>query len=195
MGKSLGKMLFFKSGSEKLEPVNKGFFDFTMTDIKGNPVNFESFRGKYKAYIIVNVASACGLANANYTQLAKFHDQYESLGLKILGFPCNQFNGQENKCELDIEEFVRTKFNIKFDMFSKIEVNGPNCHPLYKFLRRNSELYDPKTDTCKEIEWNFVKFIVNQNGKVVAFKAATDKPDSFRPMIEQLLKEPLQKTK
>ena len=190
MGGTLAKMFVFKSGKEKLAPVDKGFFDFTMTDIKGTPVDFASFKGKHKAYIIVNVASACGLTNTNYTQLARMHDQYSAQGLKILGFPCNQFNGQENKCELDIEEFVRTKFNVKFDMFSKIEVNGPNCHPLYKFLRRHSELYDPKSDTCKEIEWNFVKFIVDQDGKVIAFKPATDKPESFRPLIEKLLAEP-----
>ena len=190
MGGKIAKMFVFKSGKEKLAPVDKGFFDFTINDIRGNPVDFSTFKGKYKAYIVVNVASACGLTNTNYTQLARFHDQYEKQGLKILGFPCNQFHGQETKCELDIEEFVRTKFNVKFDMFSKIDVNGPNCHPLYRFLRRNSELYDPKTDTSKEIEWNFVKFILDRNGKVVAFKAATEKPESFKPLIEKLLNEP-----
>ena len=183
-------MCFFKTKKEKLEDPGKGFFDFTMTDIKGVPVDFKSFRGKYKAYIVVNVASACGLTNTNYTQLARFHDQYAAQGLKILGFPCNQFMSQEKKCELDIEEFVRTKFKVKFQMFSKIEVNGPNCHPLYKFLRRHSELYDPKTDTCKEIEWNFVKFILNQDGQVVAMKNANDKPESFRDLIEGMISKP-----
>ena len=187
MGATIAKMFVFKSGKEKLAPVDKGFFDFTLTDIKGNPVDFASFKGKYKAFIVVNVASACGLTNTNYTQLAKFHDQYAAQGLKILGFPCNQFNGQESKCELDIEEFVRTKFNVKFDMFGKIDVNGVNCHPLYRFLRRNSELYDAKTDTCKEIEWNFVKFIEDRDGKVVAFNGANDKPESFGSLIQKLL--------
>mgnify|MGYP002141372009 FL=1 len=170
MGATIGKMFFFKSGKEKIAAPAQGFFDMKIPDIHGKMVDFNDFRGKYKAFIIVNVASACGLTDSNYRQLVKFHDQYAPQGLKIMGFPCNQFKGQENKCELDIAEFVRTKYNVNFDMFSKIEVNGPNCHPLYKFLRRNSSLYDPATDTCKEIEWNFAKFIVDADGKVVDFK-------------------------
>ena len=190
MGGSLAKMFVFKCSKEKLAPVDKAFFDFVMNDIKGNPVDFASFKGKYKAFIVVNVASACGLTNTNYTQLARMHDELAEKGLKILGFPCNQFMSQEKKCELDIEEFVKTKFNVKFDMFAKIEVNGENCHPLYKFLRRNSELYDPKTDTCTEIEWNFVKFILDRDGKVVAYKGANEKPNSFKPLIEELINKP-----
>ena len=181
-------MFVFKKGKEKLAPVDFGFFDMKINDIQGKEVDFASFKGQYKAYIVVNVASACGLTDANYRQLAKFHEQYGPQGLKILGFPCNQFHGQENACELDIAEFVRTKFNVKFDMFSKIEVNGQNCHPLYKFLRRNSELFDPKTGESKEIEWNFAKFILDKDGKVVAFKGPTEKPESFRAQIELLLK-------
>ena len=172
---------------EKLEDTGEGFFDFKMTDIKGDVVDFASFKGKYKAYIIVNVASTCGLTNTNYTQLVRFHDQFEARGLKIMGFPCNQFLNHEKKSEVDIEEFIKKKFRVKFQMFSKIEVNGPSCHPLYSFLRRNSELYDAKTGKCKEVQWNFVKFILNQDGKMVAYRPSFDRPETFRPLIEELV--------
>ena len=189
MGNCIGNMCFFKKGKEKYEvPKDQTFFGFKMKDIHGNEIDFSSFKGKYKAFLVVNVASACGLTGTNYRQLAKFHDEFESKGLKILGFPCNQFLGQENKCDLDIAEFVRTKFKVKFDMFSKIEVNGENCHPLYRFLRVNSSLYDPNTGECKQIKWNFTKFILNRQGEVVLYKEPNDKPESFRLEIENLLK-------
>ena len=86
-----------------------------------------------------------------------------------MGFPCNQFMGQENKCEADIEKVIEKKFQISFQIFSKIEVNGTNCHPLYNLLRTNSELYDPKTGLAQEIPWNFAKFLVDKKGKVLRF--------------------------
>ena len=98
-----------------------------------------------KLFLVVNVASACGLTSSNYRQLKKMHVELESKGLHIMGFPCNQFMGQESKCEADIEKVLRDKFKIKFQVFSKIEVNGPKCHPVYSYLRQNSELFDPKT--------------------------------------------------
>ena len=187
MGGTIGKLFFFKSGKDKMADVPASFFDTKVNDIYGKPVNFADFKGKYKGYIVVNVASACGLTDGNYRQLVKFHDQYHEKGLKILGFPCNQFKGQENSCDLDVAEFVKTKYGVKFDMFTKIEVNGLNCHPLYRFLRRNSSLFNPKTGEAQEIEWNFAKFILDAEGKVVAYKGPTDKPETFRPIIEELL--------
>lgn len=97
---------------------------------------------------------------------------YEDLavrGLEILAFPCNQFMGQEPGTHEQILEFVRTKFNSKFPLFEKIEVNGPNAHPLYQYLRSKSVLFDPKTKGAKVIPWNFSKFLVNANGDVVHF--------------------------
>ena len=95
--------------------------------------------------------------------------------------------GQEKQCDLDIEKFVKEKFKIDFKMFSKIEVNGDDCHPLYKFLRRNSTLHDPKTGTTKEVPWNFAKFLVNSEGKVVGYYSSDVKPNTFRPTVEELL--------
>ena len=184
----MAKMFVFKNGEDKLDDVPKSFFDLKMKDIRGEQVDFNSYRGKHKAFIIVNVASACGLTDANYRQLAKMHEEYGPKGLQIMGFPCNQFKEQENECELDIEKFIREKFNVKFQMFSKIEVNGKNCNQLYRYLRRNSELWDEKKGTAKEIQWNFAKFVLDAEGKVVAFKEPTTKPNEFKPLIEELLR-------
>src|SRR3990167_10569498 len=104
MGGTMGKLFFFKSGKDKMADVPASFFDTKVNDIYGKPVNFADFKGKYKAYIVVNVASACGLTDGNYRQLVKFHDEMASKGLKILGFHCNQFRSQESKCDLDIAE-------------------------------------------------------------------------------------------
>lgn len=187
MGAAIARLCFFHTKKENLDDIPNSFFDIKLKDIEGKPVDFASFKGKYKAFICVNVASACGLTNSNYTQLVKLHNEFASKGLKIMGFPCNQFMSQEKKCELDILEFARAKFHVEFQLLQKIEVNGPNCHPLYKFLRRNSELYDPKTGKTSEIEWNFGKFILNEDGKVIAFKKPTEKPESFRPLISELV--------
>lgn len=183
----MAKIFDFHRGKDKMADVPASFFDTKVNDIYGKPVNFADFKGVYKVYIVVNVASACGLTDGNYRQLVKFHDQYHEKGLKILGFPCNQFRDQEKKCDEEIAQFVRNKYAVKFDMFGKIEVNGKGTHPLYKFLRTNSKLYDPKTEEAKQIEWNFAKFILDAEGKVVAYKIPEDKPESFRFLIEKML--------
>ena len=138
-------------------------------------------------FLIVNVASACGLANKNYRQLKEFHSDYEDAGLHIMAFPCNQFMGQESSCEKDILKFVTDKFAVKFQMYSKIEVNGVNCHPLYKFLRSNSTLHDPNSKKSKEVPWNFAKFLVSEEGKVIGYYNSDTYPDSFRKRLESLL--------
>ena len=98
--------------------------------------------------------------------------------------------GQESGCDLDIKKFVTSKFNAQFRLFSKIEVNGPSCHPLYKYLRAGSNLYDPVTKTFQEIPWNFAKFLVNSEGKVVKMYAPDVKPESIETDIEPLLTGP-----
>ena len=187
MGAAIARACVFKKGKDKIVDVPPSFFDTKVNDIYGKPVNLAELKGVYKAYIVVNVASACALTDTNYRQLVKFHDQYEQKGLKILGFPCNQFRNQEEKCEEEIADFVKNKYAVKFEMFSKIDVNGPACHPLYRYLRKNSELYDPKTGEAKQIEWNFAKFILDAEGKVVSFKKPDEKPESFRYLVEKLL--------
>ena len=177
----------FKNKKEALSDIPQTFWELSAKDIHGEMVNFADYQGKAKAFIIVNVASACGLTNNNYRQLQKFHEQYHDQGLEIWGFPCNQFRAQENKCEADIEHFVKTKFKVDFKMFSKIEVNGEDCHPLYKYLRYNSPLRT-SDGAIKEVPWNFGKFVLGSDGKVLRYYEPTTKPNEFREYIEALLK-------
>jgi len=127
------------------------------------------------------------LTAAQYRGLAELYSNYREKGLEILAFPCNQFASQENKCELDIKLFVQTKFDVKFPMFSKIDVNGPNTHPLYRYLRAKSALFDKKHKLCKEIPWNFTKFLVEPNGNVTGLYAPDMKPAVVESDIEVLM--------
>ena len=128
---------------------------------------------KYKGHvlIIVNVASKCGLTCVNYEQLTELYDKYsESEGLRILAFPCNQFNGQEPLGEKEIKEFAET-YKVRYDMSAKVDVNGANTHPVWKYIKKEqgSILGD-------FIKWNFSKFVVDKKGKVVNRYAPTTKP-------------------
>ena len=188
MGVWISKNCCYKKDREGiLSACPASFFDITAQDIHGQPVHFRDFRGKYKAFVCVNLASSCTLTSANYRQLVKMHEDYGSKGLLLLGFPCNQFLGQESKCEDDIVTFVRDKFGVKFMMFSKIEVNGANPHPLYAYLRKNSEMFDPRLKEAKLIPWNFFKFILDQKGRVVNVIQPHVLPDDFKHIVEDLL--------
>src|SRR3990167_1570886 len=192
MGVLISKHCCYKKHREAIfQQCPPSFFDVTVPDIHGNLVHFQQFRGKYKAFLCVNLASSCTLTSANYRQLVKMHEEYASRGLLILGFPCNQFFGQESKCEDDIVSFVRDKFGVKFMMFSKIEVNGTNPHPLYAFIRCHSEMFDPTLREAKQVPWNFFKFILDQRGRVVAVKQPHMLPESFKDVIEDLLRSDL----
>ena len=163
------------------------FFDFTLKDIDGHDVQLSKYRGNAKAFLIVNVASACGYTDKDYKQLTVLYNDLKDRGLEIFGFPCNQFGAQEAECELDIKNFVKTKYDSKFLLFSKIEVNGENTHPFYTFLKQNGGLWDHATNTPKKIGWNFEKFIVDRNGKVISHKPSSTTPESLKPVIEGLL--------
>jgi glutathione peroxidase len=114
---------------------------------------------------------------------AKYHDQ----GLEVLAFPCNQFFSQESGSEKEIKQFVKDNFNVHFPMFSKIEVNGQNSDPLFQYLRMHSELYDEKTGKAGVIPWNFAKFILDRNGKVIKFAHPSTKTQDLIPIIEKEL--------
>ncbi|MCH2043299.1 MAG: glutathione peroxidase [Saprospiraceae bacterium] len=145
----------------------KTVHDFTMKDIDGNDVELKSFKGK--TLLIVNVASKCGLT-PQYEELQALYEKHKDQGLVILGFPANNFMGQEPGSDSKIKEFCTSKFNVTFPMFSKISVKGGNIHPLYKFLTQKSE--NGKLDA--PVKWNFQKFLVNSEGEVVAsFKPGT----------------------
>ena len=144
-------------------------FDITVKDIKGQDVSLDAYRGK--VLLIVNVASKCGYTK-QYTGLEALSAKCKDQGLVVLGFPCNQFGGQEPGTEAEIAEFCSTKFNVKFPLFAKIEVNGPGRAPLYTFLSGEGAKFPGK------IGWNFNKFLVGRDGQVIARYESRVDPES-----------------
>lgn len=156
-------------GVVQLSAADKGPLNFTMKSIAGKEVNLNQYKGK--VVLVVNVASACGLT-PQYKDLQAMHEKYGTEGLSVLGFPCNQFGAQEPGTETEISEFCTTKYNVKFDMFSKVDVNGDKACDLYKLLTST----DTKPTEKGKISWNFEKFLIGRNGEVVARFAPRTKP-------------------
>lgn len=134
-------------------------FDFTVKDIKGGDVSLDVYRGK--VLLIVNVASKCGYTK-QYTGLEALSALYKDQGLVVLGFPCNQFGGQEPGTEEEIQEFCTRTFDVKFPLFAKVDVNGAGRHPLFTFLTGDASPFPGK------VTWNFGKFLVGRDGKLIA---------------------------
>jgi glutathione peroxidase len=155
-----------------------GVHAFKMEDINGNPVDLSKYRGK--VLLIVNTASKCG-HTPQYANLEKVHQQYKDRGLAVVGFPANEFGKQEPGTNLDIKEFCTSKYNVTFDMFSKSVVKGEGISPLYSYLT-NPEA-NPRT--AGDIKWNFTKFLVSKDGKVVARFEPKVKPDD-KQVIEAI---------
>jgi len=162
-------------GDEKMD-----IYDIKVKDIDAKEFTLEKY--KKKVMLIVNVASKCGFTS-QYEGLEKLHQKYSSKGLAVLGFPCNQFLSQEPGTEEEIKEFCSLTYGVKFDMFSKIDVNGENTHPLYIYLKNNSSGF-MGIDTIK---WNFTKFLVDKNGKVVQRYAPSTTPIQIEDDIKKLL--------
>ena len=154
--------------------------EFRAKSIDGTDVSLSDYRGK--VLLIVNVASACGFT-PQYAGLEKVHDKYKDRGFAVLGFPCNQFGRQEPGSEAEIKTFCETRFGVSFPLFSKIEVNGPNAHALYKFL------VDAKPGLLgsKRIKWNFTKFLVDREGRPLKRYAPQDKPEAIEADIQRAL--------
>ncbi|XP_047160208.1 probable glutathione peroxidase 8 [Vigna umbellata] len=158
----------------------KSVYDFSVKDAKGDVVDLSTYEGK--VLLIINVASKCGLTNSNYTELNELYAKYKDEGLEILAFPCNQFGEQEPESNDKIVDFVCTRFKSEFPIFDKIEVNGGNSAPLYKFLK--SGKWGIFGD---DIQWNFAKFVVDKKGHVVGRYYPTTSPLSLERDIRQLL--------
>jgi len=158
---------------------NMSIYNIEVKTIDGQKIMLEKY--KSKVMLIVNVASHCGFTN-QYAGLEELYEKYKAKGLEILGFPCNQFLSQEPGTEEEIKNFCTSKYNVKFDMFSKIDVNGENTHPLYVYLKENAGGF--LIDTIK---WNFTKFLVDKNGKVVERYAPSTTPQDIEKDIENLL--------
>ena len=144
---------------------------FTAQTIQGEATSLAAYAGK--ALLIVNVASECGLT-PQYTGLQALYDKYGERGLAVLGFPCNQFGGQEPGTEAQILDFCQTRYDVGFPPFAKIEVNGPDRHPLYAYLAGGQAAFPGN------ISWNFEKFLIGKDGEPVARfgpKTAPDDPD------------------
>jgi glutathione peroxidase-family protein/type 1 glutamine amidotransferase len=153
------------------KPESK-LYAFTMNDIEGQPVSFSKYRKK--VLMIVNVASKCGFTK-QYSGLQKLYDKYREQGLVVLGFPANNFGGQEPGTDSEIKNFCTVQFNITFPMFSKISVRGDDIHPLYKYLTNP----DKKSNFGGPIQWNFNKFLIDRDGKIVArYPSKTEPLDS-----------------
>ncbi|KAM3200155.1 putative phospholipid hydroperoxide glutathione peroxidase [Capsicum annuum] len=158
----------------------KSIYDLTVKDAKGNDVDLSTYKGK--VLLIVNVASKCGLTNSNYIDLNHLYEKYKDQGMEILAFPCNQFGAQEPGTNDEIVEFACTNFKSEFPIFDKIEVNGENTSPVYKFLK--SAKWGLLGDN---IQWNFAKFLVDKNGQVSDRYYPTTSPLSIERDIKVLL--------
>jgi len=155
------------------------FYNFKMKDIKGNVVALSEY--KNKVVLVVNTASKCGLT-PQYEGLEALYQKYKSRGFVILGFPCNQFLGQEPGTAEEIQNFCSSKYNITFPLFDKILVNGKQTNPLYQYLKSKQTL-----DGNNDIRWNFEKFLIDKNGIPVKRFSPKTKPAELVADIESLL--------
>jgi len=154
-------------------------YDIKVTTIDEKEITLDKYRGK--VMLIVNVASNCGFTS-QYEGLQKLHEKYSSQGLAILGFPCNQFMNQEPQNNEKIKFFCTTTYNVGFDMFSKIEVNGKETHPLYAHLKKEASGV-----IGDSIKWNFTKFLVDREGKVIKRYAPSTTPQQIESDIAKIL--------
>lgn len=158
----------------------KTIYDFSVKDLDDNEVSLSKYAGH--PVLIVNVATYCGLTKSNYKQLNELYDKYKDQGLKIAGFPCNQFNNQEPGCSVDIKEFL-VKNKVEWDVYSKIDVNGDTADPLYKWLKKQKG----GIMGMDGIKWNFSKFLIGKDGVPVERYAPTTEPNSIGKDIEKVI--------
>lgn len=155
-------------------------YEIPVTTLDGTPTTLEPYRGKL--LLIVNVASKCGLT-PQYTGLEAMQEHLAPRGFSVLGFPCNQFGGQEPGSEQEIETFCSTTYGVTFPMFAKVDVNGPEAHPLWEHLKSER----PGLLGTEAIKWNFTKFLVGRDGAVLKRFSPTDEPAAIEKEIAPLL--------
>jgi len=153
--------------------------DFSAKNLQGQDVSLGQFKGKYM--LVVNVASKCGFT-PQYTGLEKMYEELKS-SVEVLGFPCNQFGAQEPGDENEIKNFCSLTYSVTFPMFAKVDVNGDNAHPFYKFLKGEK----PGILGTEAIKWNFTKFLVDPQGQVIKRYAPTDTPEKIKNDLKALL--------
>jgi len=155
-------------------------YDIQVKTIEGKTIKLDKYKGR--VMLIVNVASKCGFT-PQYKGLEDLHAKHHDKGLSILGFPCNQFLSQEPGTNQEIQKFCSLTYGVKFDMFAKINVNGDDAHPLYKYLKDK----EPGFMGTEFIKWNFTKFLVDRNGNVVKRYSPSTEPKELEKDIEKLL--------
>lgn len=168
------------SGVYARAATEKTLYDFTVKDIDRNDVSLSKFKGK--VLLIVNVASRCGLTTQNYKELSHIYEKYKTQGFEILAFPCNQFGGQEPGSNPEIKQFACTRFKAEYPIFDKVDVNGPGTAPVYQFLKSSAGGF-----LGDLVKWNFEKFLVDKNGKVVERYPPTTSPFQIEKDIQKLL--------
>ena len=155
-------------------------YDFEARTLDGQPRPLSDFKGK--VLLIVNTASKCGFT-PQYQGLQKLYDNFADRGLEVLGFPCNQFGHQEPGDSGEIGAFCEKNYGVRFPVFEKIDVNGEHAHPLFRYLKAEA----PGVLGTEGIKWNFTKFLVGRDGRVVKRYAPKDKPEKLADDIEALL--------
>lgn len=155
-------------------------YDIEVTTLDGQTKDLHDLEGKVALF--VNVASQCGFT-PQYAGLEKLYEKYKDQGLVVLGFPCNQFGAQEPGSEQEIAGFCEKNYGVTFPMHSKIDVNGPSTHPIYEYLKGEKK----GLLGTEKIKWNFTKFLVDKDGKVVKRYAPTTKPESIASDVAKLL--------
>jgi glutathione peroxidase len=155
-------------------------YDFSVQDMAGAEVPLARFRGQ--VLLVVNTASQCGFTK-QYAGLERLYEDLNGRGFAVLGFPCNQFGGQEPGDADEIANFCTRNYGVRFPMFAKVEVNGANAHPLYRWLKGEAK----GVLGSEAIKWNFTKFLIDRDGHVVDRFAPTTEPAAIKPDIEKLL--------
>lgn len=179
---SLGLLVVFATFAAPLF-AGSSVYDFTLPSIDGQQTSISQYKGK--VVLMVNVASKCGFT-PQYSALESVYEKYKDQGFVILGFPANNFGAQEPGTDAEIKTFCSTKYSVTFPLFSKVSVKGDNTTPLYQFLTQKAN-----PSVAGEIKWNFTKFLIDRNGKVVARfepKVTPDSPEVVEA-IEKLLKQ------
>lgn len=164
----------------KKEKPTMSIYEFKAKAIDGSEISMDKYKGD--VLLIVNTASQCGFT-PQYAGLEDLHKKYSAKGLRVLGFPCNQFGGQEPGDNEHIATFCKKNYGVDFQMFDKIDVNGKNAHPLFKYLETEA----PGALGTDSIKWNFTKFLVARDGKVLKRYASTVKPEDIAGDIEKQL--------
>jgi glutathione peroxidase len=159
--------------------MNSSVYDFTAKLINGKEIQLSEFKGK--VLLIVNTASKCGFT-PQFEGLEKLYNKYSDKGFTVLGFPCNQFKNQDPDNDENIMSFCSLNYGVTFPMFSKIEVNGKNAHPLYKFLKEKISGF-----LSGEIKWNFTKFLIDRDGNVIKRFGPITEPEKIEDDIEKTL--------